>query len=123
MLVEPRMRDKIARIEMEVMALEMLLLRVAAQDDGGGPGPQASILKIRGSEIQQDLAMLQMEVAGPNAWPYDPEWLVAGNEPPISAPGWAAPSTATYFDLRKTSIYGGTTEVQKNIIAKMILGF
>ncbi|MGG4053966.1 acyl-CoA dehydrogenase family protein [Delftia tsuruhatensis] len=123
MLEEPRMRDKIARIEMEVMALEMLLLRVAVQDGGKGPGPEASILKIRGSEIQQDLAMLQMELAGPHAWPFDPQWLQAGQAPAIDAPDWAAPSTATYLDLRKTSIFGGATEVQKNIIAKMILGF
>ncbi|NUA26771.1 acyl-CoA dehydrogenase family protein [Cupriavidus basilensis] len=122
-----RMRDKIARIEMDIMALEMLLLRVATQDAGRGPGPEASIVKIRGSEIQQDLAMLQMEVAGPNAWPYSPRWLEAGEAPPadapLHAPAWAAPAASTYFDMRKTSIYGGTTEVQKNIISKMILGF
>lgn len=123
MLEEPRMRDKIARIEMEIMALEMLLLRVAVQDGGKGPGPQASILKIRGSEIQQDLAMLQMELAGPQAWPFDPPWLEAGGAPDIDAPSWAAPSIGTYLDLRKVTIYGGTSEVQKNIIAKMILGF
>ncbi len=67
--------------------------------------------------------MLQMELAGPDAWPFDPQWLEAGQQPDIDAPDWAAPSTATYFDARKTTIYGGTTEVQKNIIAKMILGF
>jgi alkylation response protein AidB-like acyl-CoA dehydrogenase len=63
------MRDKIARLEMDLMALEMLLLRVATQA-AGTPGPEASIVKIRGSELQQDIAMLQMEVAGPNGWPY-----------------------------------------------------
>ncbi|WP_454733883.1 MULTISPECIES: acyl-CoA dehydrogenase family protein [Cupriavidus] len=120
-----RMRDKIARIEMDIMALEMLLLRVATQS-AGQPGPEASIVKIRGSEIQQDLAMLQMEVAGPGAWPYSPRWLEAGATPadlPTHAPAWAAPAASTYFDMRKTSIYGGATEVQKNIISKMILGF
>ncbi|WP_059411900.1 acyl-CoA dehydrogenase family protein [Cupriavidus basilensis] len=120
-----RMRDKIARIEMDIMALEMLLLRVATQS-AGQPGPEASIVKIRGSEIQQDLAMLQMEVAGPGAWPYSPRWLEAGETPadlPTHAPAWAAPAASTYFDMRKTSIYGGATEVQKNIISKMILGF
>ena len=71
------MRDRISRIEADIMALEMLLLRVAA-GDGGAPGAEASVLKIRGSEIQQDLAMLQMEVAGPDCWPYDPDWMLAG---------------------------------------------
>ncbi|ADP19986.1 MULTISPECIES: acyl-CoA dehydrogenase family protein [Achromobacter] len=123
MLDEPRMRDKIARIEMEVMALEMLMLRVATENGSRGPGPEASILKIRGSEIQQDLVALQMELAGPQAWPFDPAWLEAGGEPSIDAPAWAAPCTGAYMDMRKTSIFGGTTEVQKNIIAKMILGF
>ncbi|MGE8366441.1 acyl-CoA dehydrogenase family protein [Cupriavidus basilensis] len=118
-----RMRDKIARLEMDLMALEMLLLRAITQDGGRGPGPEASIIKIRGSELQQDIAMLQMEVAGPHAWPFAPQWLDAGSVQPVSGPDWAAPAAATYFDMRKTTIYGGATEVQKNIIAKMILGF
>ncbi len=84
---------------------------------------EASILKIRGSELQQDIAMLQLEVAGPNAWPYAPAWREAGTVQPVSRPEWASPAAATYFDMRKTSIYGGANEVQKNIIAKMIIGF
>lgn len=118
-----RMRDKIARIEMDVMALEMLLLRVATQGAGKEPGPEASVVKIRGSEIQQDIAMLQQEVAGPHGWPYSPQWLEEGATQPVSGPDWASPAASTYFDMRKVSIYGGATEVQKNIIAKMILGF
>ncbi|MBS0453808.1 MAG: acyl-CoA dehydrogenase family protein [Proteobacteria bacterium] len=120
---EPRLRDKILRIEMDVMALEMLLLRVATQA-AGTPGPEASIIKIRGSEIQQDLAMLQMECAGPHAWPYSPQWLEPGEaNAGLGGPDWAPPASSTYFDMRKTSIYGGATEVQKNIIAKALLGF
>ena len=122
MLEDVRMRDKIARLEMELMALEMLLLRVATQA-GGQPGPEASIVKIRGSELQQDIAMLQMEVAGPDAWPYSPQWMQPGVQQSVSGPAWAAPATAGYFDNRKISIYGGTNEVQKGIISKMILGF
>ncbi len=116
----PRVRDKIARVEMDVMALEMLLLRVATQA-AGAPGPEASIIKIRGSELQQELAMLQMEIAGPDAWPFAPEWL-EGGAPPADGPAWAAAATSTYFDMRKTTIFGGATEVQKNIISKAILG-
>ncbi|CAE6821456.1 acyl-CoA dehydrogenase family protein [Paraburkholderia domus] len=123
MIDNVRMRDKIARVEMDLMALEMLLLRVATAGAGKGPGPEASIVKIRGSELQQDLAMLQQEVAGPHGWPFSPQWLEPGAEQPVSGPAWAAPSASTYFDMRKTSIYGGATEVQKNIISKMILGF
>ncbi|MEM5316925.1 acyl-CoA dehydrogenase family protein [Paraburkholderia sp. JHI869] len=119
-----RMRDRIARVEMDLMALEMLLLRVATQA-AGQPGPEASVVKIRGSEIQQDIAMLQMEVAGPHAWPFAPEWLepdamFAAGLPPGS-PTWASAASASYFDMRKTSVYGGTNEVQRGIIARMIL--
>jgi len=120
-LEDSRMRDRISRIEVDIMALEMLLLRVAAAR-GDAPGPEASVLKIRGSEIQQDLAMLQMEIAGPDAWPYDPDWMEAGA--PFHGPGpdMAAAAGAGYADMRKTTIYGGTTEVQKGIIARMMLG-
>jgi alkylation response protein AidB-like acyl-CoA dehydrogenase len=123
MIDDPRMRDKIACLEMDGMALEMLLLRVATETGGRGPGPEASIVKIRGSELQQDIAMLQQEVAGPHSWPYSPQWLEAGGQQPVSGPRWAAPATSTYFDMRKTSIYGGATEVQKNIVARTIIGF
>lgn len=121
LLADSRFRDRISRIEVDIMALEMLLLRVASSNDGT-PGPEASVLKIRGSEIQQDLAMLQMEVAGPDAWPYDPDWLLADHDDHGPGPAMAAASGAGYADMRKTSIYGGTTEVQKGIIARLVLG-
>lgn len=116
----PRLKEKIIRLEIDVRALEMLLLRVAAGSDQG-PGPQASVLKVRGSEIQQDIAMLQMEVMGVDSWPYDPAWMEPDAEFTGPGPQFAAAAGAAYFDMRKTSIYGGTTEVQKGIIAKMIL--
>ncbi|MFT0851805.1 acyl-CoA dehydrogenase family protein [Achromobacter sp. F4_2707] len=116
----PRLKEKIIRLEIDIRALEMLLLRVAA-NSAQGPGPEASILKVRGSEIQQDLAMLQMEVMGANSWPYDFAWMEPGAEFEGPGPDFAAAASAGYFDMRKTSIYGGTTEVQKGIIAKMIL--
>lgn len=115
-----RLKEKIVRIEIDIQALEMLLLRVAANSDQG-PGPQASILKIRGSEIQQDLAMLQMEVMGVDAWPYDARWMESDADFFGPGPEFSAAASAGYFDMRKTSIYGGTTEVQKTIIAKMML--
>jgi alkylation response protein AidB-like acyl-CoA dehydrogenase len=118
---DPRWRDRVSRLEIDILALEMLLLRVAAASDGT-PGPETSMLKIRGSEIQQDLAMLRMELAGPDAWPYDPSWLEADTDADVPGPDGAARTSAAYVDMRKTSIYGGTTEVQKNIIARMLLG-
>jgi alkylation response protein AidB-like acyl-CoA dehydrogenase len=118
---DSRMMDEINQIEAQVLALEMLLLRVAA-DSSAGPGPQASILKIRGSELQQELARLQMKVAGPEAWPYDPQWMRAESE--FHGPGaeFDVGAAATYFDMRKTTIYGGTNEIQKGIIVKHIIG-
>ena len=118
---DPRWRDRVSRLEIDILALEMLLLRVAAENEGM-PGPETSMLKIRGSEIQQDLAMLRMELAGPDAWPYDPSWLEADTDADVPGPDGAARTSAAYVDMRKTSIYGGTTEVQKNIIARMLLG-
>ena len=115
-----RVRDSINRIEGQLLALEMMVLRVAA--DETDPGPKASILKIRGSELQMELARLQMQVAGAEAWPYDPDWLFADADYHGPSPEFSAASAASYFDMRKTAIYGGTNEVQKGIIAKQIIG-
>ncbi|WP_321910643.1 MULTISPECIES: acyl-CoA dehydrogenase family protein [unclassified Paraburkholderia] len=116
-----RVREKIARIEMEIMALEMLLLRVATEARSRTAGPEASILKIRGSELQQEISALQLDVMGPDAWPYAPAWLTGDFD------GWT-PSTlhgpgaaSSYLEMRKPTIYGGTNEVQREIIAKAIL--
>lgn len=118
--LDSRVRDSINRIEAQVLALEMMLLRVAS--DSSDPGPKASILKIRGSELQMELARLQMQVAGADSWPYDPEWLYADSEFHGPGPEYSAAASAGYFDMRKTAIYGGTNEVQKGIISKQIIG-
>ena len=101
-------------------------LRVVAAErnrKGNRPDPASSILKIKGSEIQQTISELLMEVVGPYALPYQPEYLDDErlNEPP-AGPDWAPSLAPTYFNPRKVSIYGGTNEIQKNIIAKAILG-
>jgi alkylation response protein AidB-like acyl-CoA dehydrogenase len=98
----------------------MMVLRVAAGETD--PGPKASILKIRGSELQMELARLQMQVAGADAWPYDPEWMFAHAADHGPSPEYSPAAAAAYFDMRKTAIYGGTNEVQKGIIAKQIIG-
>lgn len=116
-----RVREKIARVEMEITALEMLLLRVATEARSRGAGPEASILKIRGSELQQEIAALQLEVLGPDAWPYASAWLAGGFDGWTPGPVHAAGVTGGYLELRKPTIYGGTNEVQREIIAKAIL--
>jgi pimeloyl-CoA dehydrogenase large subunit len=127
LIEDERFRSKIAAVEIELKALEMTQLRVVAAErhrEGNRPDPKSSILKIRGSEIQQAITELLVEVVGPYALPYQPEYLEdeRWNEPPVG-PEWAPPLAPAYFNYRKTSIYGGSNEIQKNIIAKAILGF
>jgi pimeloyl-CoA dehydrogenase large subunit len=126
MIEDERFCTKIAAVEVELKALEMTQLRVvAAAKNGNGnkPDPASSILKIKGSEIQQTISELLFEVVGPYGLPYQPEQIEDDrvNEPPIG-PDYAAPLAPTFFNWRKISIYGGSNEIQKNIIAKAILG-
>ena len=120
-----RFRDKLAAVEIELKALEMTQLRVVADErkrERGKPNPASSILKIKGSELQQATTELLMDVVGPYAIPYVPEDEWDGrNEPPIG-PDYAAEAAPTYFNWRKISIYGGSNEIQRNIVAKAILG-
>jgi alkylation response protein AidB-like acyl-CoA dehydrogenase len=108
-------RGRIARLEIDLRALQMASYRsLAGAQLGRAPGPEASILKIRGSEILQGCFELAMDLMGPNSL----EWFNPdGTVPPIEA--WV-PSTFNY--VRATTIYGGSNEIQKNIIAKYILG-
>jgi pimeloyl-CoA dehydrogenase large subunit len=126
LIEDERFCAKIAAVEVELKALEMTQLRVLAAErnrKGNRPDPASSILKIKGSEIQQTISELLLEVVGPYALPYQPEYLdeERWNEPPVG-PDWAPSLAPTYFNMRKVSIYGGTNEIQKNIIAKAILG-
>ena len=120
---DPRFRDKIAELEVDLLALEHTMLRVLAdQSEGRAPGPEASLLKIKGTELQQSIAELTFEAVGYYAFPFVADALHYGwNEEPIG-PDHAAPAAPAYFNWRKASIYGGTNEIQKNIIAKMVLG-
>jgi alkylation response protein AidB-like acyl-CoA dehydrogenase len=123
LIEDPRFRDRIARVEIDLMALEITNLRtLAAEREGRAPGPEASILKIKGTEIQQTLTELMMEAVGPYALPHLPQawsghWLGE-----YVGPEYAAPLAARYFNYRKVSIYGGSNEIQRNIIAQHILG-
>jgi pimeloyl-CoA dehydrogenase large subunit len=123
---DERFMEKVAQVEVELKALEMTELRVVAAERKRGksdkPDPASSILKIKGSEIQQATTELLMEVVGPYVLPFEPERDESRNEPPIG-PDYAATIAPTYFNWRKISIYGGSNEIQRNIIAKAILGF
>ncbi|MEA3221000.1 acyl-CoA dehydrogenase family protein [Immundisolibacter sp.] len=125
LLVDPRFADQLARLEIDLLALEYTDLRALWEEAAGhAPGPQASLLKVRGTQIQQAITELLMQAVGPYALPYDVAVLKhgwGGDEPPIG-PDYAAPLAASYFDARKTSIYGGSNEIQKNIIAKAVFG-
>jgi alkylation response protein AidB-like acyl-CoA dehydrogenase len=125
MIEDERFRSKITAVEVELKALEMTQLRVVAAHRNGSkkPDPASSILKIKGSEIQQTISELLFEVVGPYGLPYQPAQIEDDrvNEPPIG-PDYAAPLAPTFFNWRKISIYGGSNEIQKNIIAKAILG-
>ncbi|MGH6950812.1 MAG: acyl-CoA dehydrogenase family protein [Vitreimonas sp.] len=114
---------KLAQLEIDLSALEMTELRVLARESAGkGPGPESSLLKIKGTEIQQRLTELTLEAVGNYAQPYAREFPQdSGNEFPIG-PDYAHHAAPIYFNWRKASIYGGSNEIQRNIIAKMVLG-
>ncbi|MES1197305.1 MAG: acyl-CoA dehydrogenase family protein [Pseudomonadota bacterium] len=114
---------KIAELEIDLSALEMTELRVLANEQAGkGPGVESSLLKIKGTEIQQRLTELTMEAVGNYAAPYFRGFPAQGaNDFPIG-PDYAHQAAPTYFNWRKASIYGGSNEIQRNIIAKMVLG-
>jgi pimeloyl-CoA dehydrogenase large subunit len=122
-------REKVAAVEVELKALEMTQLRTVAVERHRGtaatPDPAFSILKIKGAEIQQATTELLMEIVGPYAIPFHPEEeeddASGQNEPPVGS-DWAVRAAPTYFHWRKMSIYGGSDEIQRNIIAKATLG-
>ena len=120
---DPDFRRQVAELEIDLQALEYTDLRYLMQTVAGKPpGAESSLLKLRGTEIQQRISELLMQAVGYYAIPFVPEALEYGwNEDPIGPEG-AAPLAPAYFNRRKTTIYGGTNEIQRNIIAKMVLG-
>jgi alkylation response protein AidB-like acyl-CoA dehydrogenase len=119
-----RFRDEISKLEVDIVALEMLVLRVlSAEKSGKNSLDIAGLLKIKGSEIQQRYSELMMLAAGPYSLPFIFEAMDAGWQGDF--PGHEvsnAPLAANYFNLRKTTIYGGSNEVQRNIVAQVVLG-
>ena len=121
LIEDPLFAAKIAQVECDLMALEITNLRVlSAEKEKRAPGPEASILKIKGTEIQQAITELLLQAVGPYGLPYRPGAPSEGDVP--VGPSYAAPLGATYLNMRKLSIFGGSNEIQKNIISQMILG-
>ena len=114
---------KISQLEIDLTALEFTELRTLASEAAGkGPGPESSILKVKGTEIQQRLTELTLEAVGNYGAPYGYGMENTGNDGFGVGPDHANFAAETYFNMRKTSIYGGSNEIQRNIISKMILG-
>ena len=124
---DPLFAAQVAQVEVDLWALEITNLRVlSAERQSPAMGPEASILKIKGTEIHQTISELLMRAVGPYALPLRAEAMEAGwqfdptREPP--GPRYASTLASSYFNQRKLSIFGGSNEIQKNIIAKMIVG-
>jgi alkylation response protein AidB-like acyl-CoA dehydrogenase len=115
LLADPLFAARVAEIENGLLALELTQMRVSGSEADGKPNPASSILKLRGSQLQQAASELLVEVAGPDALPFG-----VGAE--LDVPGWAQDAAPRYLNYRKTSIYGGTNEIQRSIIASTILG-
>ncbi|MBM7415978.1 MULTISPECIES: acyl-CoA dehydrogenase family protein [Nocardiaceae] len=115
LLDDPVFAARFAELENQVLALELTQLRIVSSYVSGKENPASSVLKLRGSELQQLATEILTDVAGPDSLPF-----AAGEDSPT--PVWAQRATPTYLNFRKTSIYGGSNEVQRTIIASGILG-
>lgn len=123
LLQDPLFSMRIAQIEIDLMALTITNLRVlSAEAEQRAPGPEASLLKIRGTEIQQAITALLVQAAGTYALQLRREAMAAGFSGELAGPAHAVGLAAGYLNMRKLSIYGGSNEIQKNIIAQNYLG-
>ncbi|MDB5432917.1 MAG: pimeloyl-CoA dehydrogenase large subunit [Caulobacter sp.] len=123
LITDPSFKRKVAELEIDLTALEFTELRtLAGESQGKGPGPESSVLKIKGTEIQQRITELALEAAGHYGAPYFRGFPADGDNNHPIGPDFAHRTAPNYFNTRKTSIYGGSNEIQRNIIAKMVLG-
>jgi alkylation response protein AidB-like acyl-CoA dehydrogenase len=124
LLEQPRFREKMAMIEVELKALEMTnLMVISAMKKAASKGqdPRTSVLKLKGSEILQSITEILVEIAGPEAMAYEQEFLSGGPETSFISE-WNGAAARNYFQMRAASIYGGTNEIQHNVVAKGVLG-
>ncbi|MCW2769333.1 MAG: acyl-CoA dehydrogenase [Aeromicrobium sp.] len=115
LLEDPLLAAQIAELENDLLALELTALRVVANSADGKPHPASSVLKLQGTVLQQAVTELWVDLAGPNA-------LATGAGEGSDVPDLARTATTNYLNFRKASIYGGSNEVQRQIIAGTILG-
>lgn len=114
---------KVAELEIDLTALEVTELRTLAKESKGqGPGPESSILKVKGTEIQQRITELTMEAVGNYANVWMPKGEAATGNEFVPGPEVGIGAAQDYANMRKTSIYGGSNEIQRNIVAKAVLG-
>ena len=126
MIQDQTFRERVALMEVELKALEITQLRVidsTSKRQDGKPDPGSSVLKIKGSELYQNATEMAKDVAGPLALPIWAKELSALSNEPEMTPEWAAPLAPTFLMSRAASIYGGSNEIQKNILAKRVMGF
>ena len=119
----PAFRARAALAEVELKALEITQMRIVSQTaPGGANNAMASMLKIKGSELQQTATELLMEAAGPHGIVFMDRLAENGSNDPLAELEWASLATQNYFNTRKVTIFGGSNEIQRNIIAKSLLG-
>lgn len=119
---DPYFAARMAKLEIELENLKTTTLRVvAASAAGGAPGPESSMLKVKGTEIRQEILSLARRALGLYALPYQAAALEPGSNVEGVGPGYGVGVTASYLNARKLTIYGGSNEVQRNIITKAIL--
>ncbi|MDL9936975.1 acyl-CoA dehydrogenase family protein [Gordonia sp. ABSL1-1] len=123
LLDDPLFATRLAELENELLALELTQLRVVASSADGKPNPASSLLKLRGSELQQAAMELLADIAGADSLPVAGLDAGAANgTAEVASPEWAQLSVPTYLNYRKVTIYGGSSEVQRQIIDKAVLG-
>jgi hypothetical protein len=126
LLKDPDFQRKIAAMEMKIEALNATELRIfSALSAGQAVGPESSMLKCAGSEAQQAISELSLEAVGGYAAPFVQDTFAvarAGANSDLATPDYAGPVAPSYFNYRKTSIYAGSNEIQRNIMSKMVLG-
>jgi alkylation response protein AidB-like acyl-CoA dehydrogenase len=121
----PAFRARLTLAEVELKALEITQMRILSEmshSAGAGNNASASMLKIKGSELQQIATELLLECAGPHAVVFMDRHGEDGSNDPLADLEWASLATQNYFNMRKVTIFGGSNEIQRNIIAKSLLG-
>jgi alkylation response protein AidB-like acyl-CoA dehydrogenase len=119
----PHFAARMAQVEIDLMAMRTTNLRmISAAAKGQAPGVESSMLKVKGTLLRQELSALLRRAVGPDAMPYLPDFLDGGDNADPLGPDHAPAAAPGYFNMRKLSIFGGSNEVQRTIIAKSALG-